>query len=198
VKGLRENPDPEPALIQRAKEGEGAALRSLLAEVGPVVAQWALARTGDSDDAADLAQEVLILMVRKLSSFRGDSRFLTWLFTVTRNQAIENHRSNARRERKMERLGSHLAQEHPVTRGPESEIDDRRIRNVVGTFLRELPQRQREVFQMADIQGLSSPEIGQILGLEPGSVRAALFKARRALRRRILDQHPEFVEEYTS
>ncbi len=59
-----------------------------------------------------------------------------------------------------------------------------------------LPRRQREVFQMADMQGLSSPEIGKILGLNPGGVRAALFKARRTLRRRILDQHPEFVEEY--
>jgi RNA polymerase sigma-70 factor (ECF subfamily) len=196
VRGLHENPEPDPTLIQRAKRGETAALGSLLAEVGPVVAQWAMARTGDPDEAADLAQEVLILMTRKLASFRGESRFLTWLFTVTRNQAIERHRSLARRERKMERLTSHMAKEKPVTRGPESKIDEARIRNVVGTFLRELPQRQREVFQMAEIQGLTSPEIGRILGLEPGSVRAALFKARRTLRRRILDQHPELVEEY--
>ena len=197
MKGLRENPEPDPALVRRAKLGDRDALRALLAEVGPVVGQWALARTGDPDDAADLAQEVLILMTRKLPSFRGDSRFLTWLFTVTRNQAIESHRSHARRERKMERLTSHLAQAAPPTRGPGSEIDEARIRTVVGTFLEELPQRQREVFQMAEIQGLSSPEIGQILRLEPGSVRAALFKARRALRSRILDQHPELVEEYT-
>ena len=196
MRGLHENPEPDPTLIQRARQGETAALGSLLAEVGPVVAQWAMARTGDSDEAADLAQEVLILMTRKLASFRGDSRFLTWLFTVTRNQAIERHRSLARRERKMERLTSHMAKDNPVPRGPESEIDGARIRNVVGSFLRELPQRQREVFQMAEIQGLTSPEIGQILGLEPGSVRAALFKARRTLRRRILDQHPELVEEY--
>ena len=154
MRGLRENPEPDPTLIQRAKEGETAALGSLLAEVGPVVAQWAMARTGDPDEAADLAQEVLILMTRKLASFRGDSRFLTWLFTVTRNQAIERHRSLARRERKMERLTSHMARESPVTPGPESGIDEAKIRNVVGTFLRELPQRQREVFQMAEIQGL--------------------------------------------
>ena len=196
MRGLHENPEPDPTLIQRARQGEAAALGSLLAEVGPVVAQWAMVRTGDPDEAADLAQEVLILMTRKLASFRGDSRFLTWLFTVTRNQAIERHRSLARREQKMERLTSHMAKDNPVPRGPESEIDGARIRNVVGSFLRELPQRQREVFQMAEIQGLTSPEIGQILGLEPGSVRAALFKARRTLRRRILDQHPELVEEY--
>ena len=95
MRGLRENPEPDPTLIQRARQGETAALGSLLAEVGPVVAQWAMARTGDQDEAADLAQEVLILMTRKLASFRGDSRFLTWLAVerrvsaATQNQAFE-------------------------------------------------------------------------------------------------------------
>lgn len=196
MKGPFHPAEPDPALIRRAKGGERAALRSLLEAVGPVVSQWALARTGDPDDAADLAQEVLILLVRKLPTFRGDSRFLSWLFTVTRNQAIEAHRSKGRRERKMERLSRYLAEDDPGTHRPDSGIDGGRIRQVLGTFLQELPQRQREVFQMAEIQGLSSPEIGRILHLEAGSVRAALFKARRTLRRRILEQHPEFTEEY--
>ena len=80
----------------------------------------------------------------------------------------------------------------------ETGIDHGRIRSVVGVLLKELPQRQREVFQMAELQGLTSPEIGEILGLESGTVRAALFKARRTLRRKILAQHPEFAEEYLS
>jgi len=196
VTGSFDQTEPDPALILRAQMGERAALRSLLEAVGPVVSQWALARAGNPDDAADLAQEVLILMVRKLSSFRGDSRFLSWLFSVTRNQAIEAHRSKGRRERKMERLSAHLTADVPRANGPDSEIDGGRIRKVLKAFLHELPQRQREVFQMAEIQGLSSPEIGRLLQLEAGSVRAALFKARRTLRRRILEQHPEFAEEF--
>ena len=198
MKGPLDPTEPDPALIQRAQQGERAALRSLLETVGPLVSQWALARTGDADDAADLAQEVLILLVRKLPSFRGESRFLSWLFTVTRNQAIEAHRSKGRRERKMKRLSAYLTAEDRKAIGPESGIDGGRIRKVLAAFLQELPQRQREVFQMAEIQGLSSPEIGRILHLEPGSVRAALFKARRTLRRKILNQHPEFAEEYLS
>lgn len=198
MKGTFHPAEPDPALLRRAKRGERAALHSLLEAVGPVVSQWALARTGDADDAADLAQEVLILLVRKLPTFRGDSRFLSWLFTVTRNQAIEAHRSKGRRERKMERLSTVLAEGDGDTPGPDSGIDGGRIRQVLETFLQGLPQRQREVFQMAEIQGLSSPEIGEILHIEAGSVRAALFKARRTLRRRILDQHPEFAEEYLS
>jgi RNA polymerase sigma-70 factor (ECF subfamily) len=198
VRGPFHPTEPDPGLIRRAQRGERAAIHSLLEVVAPQVSQWSLARTGNADDAADLAQEVLILVVRKLPSFRGDSRFLSWLFTVTRNQAIEAHRSSSRRARKMERLSSHLAAEERIDPGPEPGIDGERIREVVGTFLRELPQRQREVFHMAEVQGLSSPEIGRILHLEAGSVRAALFKARRTLRRRILDQHPEIAEEYLS
>lgn len=189
-------PEPDPELIRRARSGERGALRSLLAEVAPQVGQWALARTGDPDDAADLSQEVLILLVRKLPSFRGDSKFMTWLFTVTRNQAVEIHRRRARRERKVERYHAHLTSEEPAPDVPDAGVDEGRIQAVLRAFLEELPQRQREVFQLADMQGLTSPEIGKLLGVAPGSVRAALFKARRTLRKRILAQHPEFAEEY--
>ena len=75
-------------------------------------------------------------------------------------------------------------------------IDRSRLGGLISAFVRELPPRQREVFQLSEFQGLSSPEIGRVLDLDPGSVRAALFKARRTLRSRILDSHPEFVEEY--
>ena len=80
----------------------------------------------------------------------------------------------------------------------ERRVDRERMGEMITVFVRDLPQRQREVFQMSELQGLSSPEIGKILDLEPGSVRAALLKARRSLRLKILEKHPEFVEEYLS
>ena len=198
MKGPSSRPDPDPALIERAKRGDSASLRALLEEVSPTVSQWALAHAGNEDDAADLAQEVLILLVRKLPAFRGDSRFLTWLYSVTRNQALEAHRREGRQERKMERYGAHLAPADATATAQETALDGRKIRDVVTAFLQELPQRQREVFQMAELQGLTSPEIGEILGVEAGGVRAALFKARRTLRERILALHPEIIEEYLS
>ena len=79
-----------------------------------------------------------------------------------------------------------------------TDLDRRRIHGLISAFVNELPPRQREVFQLSELQGLGSPEIGEILGLAPGSVRAALLKARRSLRKRMLEQHPEFVEEYVS
>jgi len=188
--------DPKPELIRKAQAGDRDSLKALLREIDPPVRQWALAHTGNPDSAADLCQEVYLLLLRKLGSYRGDARFLTWLFSVTRNQAVEAARRLKRHEKKMSRL------KVEIDRGPrgfpegESTLDRSRIRELVETFVRELPERQREVFQMADLQGLSSPEIGTILKLKPGTVRVALLKARRTLRKKILENHPELVEEY--
>ncbi len=196
MKGPSSKADPDPALIRRAQSGDRGALRALLEEVSEPVRQWAFAHTADGADAADLAQDVCLLLLKKLPSFRGDSRFLTWLFTVTRNQALEGYRRRMRSEKKMDRFeAEHLTRDRREPEAP-TEVDRSRIRGMIRTFVLELPPRQREVFQLSEFQGLSSPEIGRVLELDPGSVRAALFKARRTLRSKILDSHPEFVEEY--
>ena len=71
----------------------------------------------------------------------------------------------------------------------------RDITDLVKAFFRELPLRQREAFDLVELQGLSSPEAAQRLGIEPVSVRANLFKARKALRARILEARPELAED---
>jgi RNA polymerase sigma-70 factor (ECF subfamily) len=190
--------DPDPTLIQKAQEGDRESIRILLETVAPSVRQWALARSGDPDTAADLSQEVLVLLLRKLATYRGESRFLAWLFTVTRNQAVEAARKRARQRKKMDRYKGTMDWGDKTTRQDELGVDRERIRDLVSTFLKELPTRQREVFQLVDLQGLSSPEVGDILDLAPGSVRVALLKARRALRGKILDRHPEIAEEFLS
>lgn len=198
MKSSPSKPDPDPTLIKRAQQGDRESLKALLEEVSPSVRQWALAHTGNPDAASDLCQEVLLLLLKKISSFRGEARFLTWLFTVTRNQALEGARQKGRHEKKMIRFKAETG-DMPSTSNPGGvQVDRERLGDLIAAFVRDLPERQREVFQMSDLQGLSSPEIGRVLELDPGSVRAALLKARRALRRKILEKHPEFVEEYLS
>lgn len=194
--GLSPNPDPDPSLIKRAQKGDSDALRTLLEEICPTVRQWAMAHTGDPEDAADLTQEVLVLLLRKISKFRGEARFLTWLFSVTRNQALEALRKKGRQQVKMNRFTTEILGDQETTPAPEKNLDRRNLADLISAFVDDLPRRQREVFQMSELQGLSSPQIGKILKIDPGSVRAALFKARRTLRRQILENHPEFVEEY--
>jgi RNA polymerase sigma-70 factor (ECF subfamily) len=191
-------PDPDPILIKRAQQGDRESLKDLLEEISPSVRQWAMAHTGDPDTASDLCQEVFLLLLRKISSYRGEARFLTWLFTVTRNQALEGARRDGRDDKKMTRFKAEMGDFHGAPGPGEAHVDRKRLGKIITAFVHDLPRRQREVFQMSELQGLSSPEIGAILELDPGSVRAALLKARRSLRRKILEKHPEFVEEYLS
>lgn len=196
MKSLSSKPDPDPGLVLRAQEGDREALKALLEEVAPAVRQWAYAHTGDTDAASDLSQDVLVLLLRKISSYRGEARFLSWVYSVTRNQALERLRRRGGRNKKMDRFKAEIGDGISPANEGEARVDRKRLGNLVRAFATELPQRQREVFQMAELQGLTSPEIGAILHLSPGAVRAALLKARRALRKRILENHPEFVEEY--
>lgn len=189
-------PDPDPALVRRAQAGDRESLRALLESVEGPVRRWSLAITGDAQEAADLAQEVLVLLLRKLPSYRGEARFLTWVFSVTRNRALEERRREVRIKRKAERVGASIGPEVGVAASQERERDMERIMEVVSTFANGLPERQREVFVLSEIQGMSSPEIAALLGIEAVSIRAALFKARRTLRLKILEGHPELVEEY--
>jgi len=62
-------------------------------------------------------------------------------------------------------------------------------------LFRELPGRQREVFHLTEVEGLAATEVAERLGMNPVTVRAHLFRARRALRARILARHPELAED---
>ena len=64
------------------------------------------------------------------------------------------------------------------------------------TFLEELSERQREIFDLCDLQGFGAVEVSVMLGMEPVTVRSHLFRARKTIRKRILEGHPELVEGY--
>ncbi len=184
-----------PDLVRRAREGDEEALRDLVTRAHPIVRRWALVRTGDPTEADDLAQDVLVQMIRRLASYQGTAAFGTWLYTVTRNAAEDRRRLGNRREkarRSAEALGALLPAR---TERPDEALDRERLASLLRAFFEELPPRQREVLDLSDLQGFTSPEIAGMLGIEPVSVRAHLFKARRTLRRRILKAHPYFADD---
>ena len=86
----------------------------------------------------------------------------------------------------------------PASTVTREDFDDSKLAQLVLRYFDELPARQREVFELADIQGLSAPEIGVRLGMKPVTVRANLFKARRTIRQRMLAHHSKLLEEYRS
>lgn len=184
------------ALVERARAGDESAFDRLARRFYGRIHRWALAKTGDLDDAEDVAQEALLRMHRYMDGFDGRSAFSTWLYQVTRSAAADMHRRRSRRLRLVEKAKREAPPEAHDPRDSAASTDERRAAALVRAFLDELSERQREVFDLCDLQGYAPSEVSEMLELEPVTVRSHLFRARTAIRKRILESHPKLVEDY--
>ncbi|HSJ09687.1 MAG TPA: RNA polymerase sigma factor [Longimicrobiales bacterium] len=176
-------------LARSAADGDELALARLLAAVRPRVYRWALVHTAAPDDAEDITQQALLRVAAKLAGFTFASRFTTWLYTVTRSAAADWRRTRRRRR-------DLLALQPPPAQFTEvAPHDDGRLVMLVRAQLGLLPARQRELFDLVDLQGHTPAEAAAMLGMHPGTARVHVLRARRAIRARILAQHPNIVEE---
>lgn len=188
--------ETDALLVRRAQAGDEGAFERLVRRFHQRIHRWALARTGDADDADDVTQAVLLRLHRHLGGYDGRSRFTTWLYQVTRTAAADLHRKRQRRRRLATKASGETGDAALDPRGSGASLDDRRAAELVKTFLAELSDRQREAFDLCDLQGYAPSEVSEMLGMEPVTVRSHLFRARKAIRRRILEQYPELVEGY--
>lgn len=181
-------------LARRAARGDEAAFEELVRRCYRQIYRWALVRVGEPDEAEDVTQEVLVRLYRYLSTWKGRGRFTTWLYGVTRNAAT----SHAVRNRSRERAGSAAGRVLggvPVVPGADERVLGRlhaeRVVARIDHLHRELPARQRELFDLIDLQGFAPAEAAEMLGMNPSTVRAHLFKARRRIREWIVEHDPD-------
>jgi RNA polymerase sigma-70 factor, ECF subfamily len=192
--------DELATLAQRARDGNAAAFEELARRVHARVRPWARRLTGDVDDADDVAQLVLLRLHERGSAFEGRSRFTTWLYRVTRNVARDRRRLEDRRAALLERRAQHTDASLDLAddSAARSDEDTMRIARLIQAYFVELPPRQREVFEQAELRGRTTTEIAEALGIEEATVRVTLMKARRAIRARMLAEHSRLVTEYRS
>ncbi len=169
-------------------------MESLLRSLYPLVARWIRNKTGNPEDAEDVTQEVMFRISKHIGRFDGRAKVTTWAYQITSNAVADHHRRSSGEA--LQEPGG-LAPAEPATpaMAPES-LDDRTAAELVKTFFEALPGRQREVFDLADLQGFRSSEVAEMLGMNPATVRAHLFRARRVIRKKILELNPKLVEAY--
>src|SRR5262245_42279422 len=141
-------------------------------------------------DMEDVTQDVLLQVVRKLDTFRGESDLSTWLHRVTVNAALTHRRKQARhlaREvgtsvRHMEDRGRPVSPVSPWGAEPDRQLIDREMRECIERAVRGLPETYRGPFVRAHIEGVPDAEIGELLGLSLPAVKSRLHRARLLLR----------------
>lgn len=164
----------EAQLIRRAGDGDARAVRALYERYAPRVYAVVRRIAGDDDLAQDYAQEAWIRAIRALPTFRGDSRFSTWLHRIAVNaalQAIRRSDTRAKREAPM-----------PDAVPVDPRTGDALLQTRLEEALDRLPNGMRQVLILHDVEGYTHEEIGEVLGVASGTSKSQLFKARARMR----------------
>lgn len=170
--------DDETALVSLARDGDCVAFERLYRQHRDRIygLVWRLCG-GDGALAEDLLQESFVRAWQKLDSFRGDSRFGTWLHRLSANVALSDRRSRIRyidRETALEGSAERRATgEKDVYAGLRMDLEQ---------AISKLPERARTVLVLYDIEGYSHAEISEIAGMAVGSSKAQLHRARKLVR----------------
>lgn len=145
----------------------------------------ALRMVGDPEDAADMTQETFIKAYRALSSFRGDSKFSSWLYRIASNVCLDFLRSRSRHPQvslstvdEDDRATFELPD---MRQNPEEQLMKKLGMEAVRRGLEQLPEQQRQILVLRELGGLSYAELAQTLGLEEGTVKSRIFRARKRL-----------------
>jgi len=133
--------------------------------------------TGRHEDAQDAAQESFLVALERLEECRSPERFAGWLMTIVRNRSRNLVRREVLRETDPVPLAASSG-----TPSPEQETERNELRESLGDALAALPEVQREIVLLHDLEGWKHREIADRIGIPSGTVRSHLHFARKALR----------------
>jgi RNA polymerase sigma-70 factor (ECF subfamily) len=175
----------DAALIERVRAGDRSAFDPLVQSYMRHAFRMAYRVVGHREDAEDLVQESFLAAYQYLDSFDSTRPFGPWLTRIVMNRGANLRRSRARRETEPETDAASTA---PSALEESARTE---MREVLTRALATLSERQRLIVTLFDVDGLTSTEIGEQLGLAPGTVRWHLHEARRILR----DALSGFIED---
>jgi RNA polymerase sigma-70 factor (ECF subfamily) len=188
------SPGPDAAFVRAVQGGDMAAFDQLVVKHKDKLFNMVYWLLGDYQEANDCAQEIFIKVFKSIKKFRFESSFSTWLYRIAINTCKNKLKSSAYRWKKKT-----VSLENPdgskqdkrsyeIQNGspsPENKLEKKERIMLIQKAVNALPQEQNRVVVLRDIQGLSYQEIADITGLNLGTVKSRLARARLVLRERL-------------
>jgi RNA polymerase sigma-70 factor (ECF subfamily) len=168
---------PDGELVRRARHGDQRAFGLLVQRYQRAAYAVAYSVTGRHEDAEDAAQESFLVALERLEECRSPERFAGWLMTIVRNRSRNLVRREVLRATDQVPVGASSS-----TPSPDRQTELSELQEVLRTALDALPEVQREIVLLHDLEGWKHREIAERIGLPSGTVRSHLHFARKALR----------------
>ena len=170
---------PDEALLLRYAQGDRVAARVLVLRLSPRVLGYAARLLGDRAEAEDVAQEALLRLWKIAPDWRsGEAQVSTWLYRVVTNLVTDRQRARARR-----RAGALDEVPEPADAAPGvvAHLIEADRMAALEAALAQLPERQRQAVVLRHLEGMSNPEIAQVLEIGVEAVESLTARGKRAL-----------------
>jgi len=178
-----ESPVDGVEFAARLRRGDERAFEDLVRLTQHRLYGVALRMLGNAAEAEEVTQEAYLRAHRALAEFRGEARLTTWLYAIVSRLCLTRLASAERRAFRQGEEGL-LRLSHPGA-GPDAAAEQGELDAALQRAIAELPEERRIVVVLRDLEGLSYDEIARTLGLEPGTLRSRLSRARTDLKNKL-------------
>jgi len=174
-------------LLRAYRDGDSEAFKTLFGRYRGPLFNFLLRRVRDRGRAEELYQDSWTKVIERSAEFRGDSKFSTWLYTIARNACIDHQRKmKFRRHASLDetRRGANQPMVEPVANpglAPDQLASGQALRERIRIAVEELPEEQREVFLLRQLQGLGFKEVAEVVGVPVNTVKSRMRYALERL-----------------
>ena len=178
----------EHILIEKLKQGEEAAFKEIVETWQPMVYNTAIGILQNAEDAEDVAQEVFVQVYESIKSFKGESKFSTWLYRITVSKALDHLRKKKRKKRfayiqSLFGADNQTMIDLPDFHHPGITLDNKERAAVLFKAITQLPANQKIAFTLHKLEGLSYQEISEVMKTSVSSVESLMHRAKNNLRK---------------
>lgn len=180
----------ETELIEQLKHGDESAFKVIVEQWQDMVYNTILGIVQNETEAEDLAQDVFIKVFEKISTFKGDSKFSTWLYRIATTTALDHLRSKKRKKRFgfLQSLGGGGTEEKeqvPDFHHPGISLDNKERSAVLFKAIAALPENQKAAYTLHKLEGLSYRDVSEVLNTTVSAVESLMSRANQNLRKQL-------------
>ncbi|HMK20468.1 MAG TPA: RNA polymerase sigma factor [Chitinophagaceae bacterium] len=179
----------ETELIEQLKQGDETAFKTIVEQWKDMVYNTILGIVQNETEAEDLTQDVFIKVFEKISTFKGDSKFSTWLYRIATTTALDHLRSKKRKKRFgfLQSLGGGNDEKEsiPDFHHPGVSLDNKERAAVLFKAIESLPENQKTAYTLHKLEGLSYRDVSEVLNTTVSAVESLMSRANQNLRKEL-------------
>ena len=172
-------------LIEECKGGNFNNFRKLVELSSPFAYSVAFRMLGDDDQAKDVVQETLVTIWQKLKKIKTAEVYKIWMYRVVVNKCYDEMRRRKRNPEFVTDEQSWKLISNRISEGPSAALENNETSRIIRILTEKLSPRQKAVFVLSELEGMSNDEISGITGISKSAVKANLYHARKTISQRV-------------